>query len=229
MTIHNIEEVKQMIIRDQKLDKKQIMEAFCWMILGDGCIEKALRGNYRIAIIHSANHEDYLWWKGSIISHVTSFSINPKKSDPNGFNPNGQYLRLRSSAHPWFTKVYERFYVPLGRKSIDPHALKLLSPLGLSILYQDDGSYHYSTSAGHNVLIHKMCFSKFELEALAKTIVDKFGIIFRINRCNNQGLGYRLRMRAKDREKFFSLIDPYIVPSMLYKVGKGSTSNEVVI
>jgi len=229
MTIHNIEGLKQMIIRDQKLDKKQIMEAFCWMVLGDGSIEKAERGNYRLAISHKLDSEDYLYWKASIIEQVTSWSINLRKQGSTGFNPGEKYLRLRSSAHPWFTKVYERFYAPLGRKSIDPHALKLLSPLGLAILYQDDGSYHYSISAGHNILIHKLCFSKFELEALAKTIVDKFGIIFRINRDKNKGLGYRLRMRASDRERFFELIDPYIVPSMLYKVGKGGTSNEVVI
>lgn len=228
MTIHNIGDLRQMIIRDQKLDKKQIMEAFCWMILGDGSLENSGRGNYRLAITHSIDHEDYLLWKASIIEQVTSWSINPQKESIGGFPNAKKKLRLRSSAHPWFTKVYERFYAPLGRKSIDPHALKLLGPLGLAILYQDDGSYHYSTDAGHNVLIHKMCFSKFELEALAKTIVDKFGIIFRINRNKGKGLGYRLRMRAKDRNKFFNLIEPYIVPSMLYKVGRGSTSNEVV-
>jgi len=229
MTIHNFEGLKQMIIRCQKLNKTQIMEAFCWMILGDGSIEKKVRGNYCLAITHKESSEDYLYWKASIIEQVTSWSINPVKQSKSGFNPDGKYLRLRSSAHPWFTKVYERFYAPLERKSIDPHALKLLSPLGLAILYQDDGSYHYSPSAGHNILIHKLCFSKFELEALAKTVVDKFGIIFRVNRVKNKGLGYRLRMRASDREKFFELIDPYIVPSMLYKVGKGGTSNEVVI
>jgi len=199
------------------------------MILGDGSIEKKVRGNYCLAITHKIDNEDYLYWKASIIEQVTSWSINPQKQSNSGFNPNGKYLRLRSSAHPWFTKVYERFYAPLGRKSIDPHALKLLSPLGLAILYQDDGSYHYSLNAGHNILIHKLCFSKFELEALAKTIVDKFGIIFRVNSAKNKGLGYRLRLRASDRERFFKLIDPYIVPSMLYKVGKGSTSDEVVI
>jgi len=228
MTIHNIDEIKRMITINQKLDKKQIMEAFCWMILGDGSIEVKERGNYCLSITHSIDHEDYLYWKASIIEQVTSWSINPQNG-VGGFPNAKDRLRLRSSAHPWFTKVYERFYAPLGRKSIDPHALKLLGPLGLSILYQDDGSYHYSTNAGHNVLIHKLCFSKFELEALAKTIVDKFGIIFRINRCDNKGFGYRLRMRAKDKDRFFNLISPYIVPSMLYKVGKGSVSSEAVI
>lgn len=222
MTKDNIDVVKQMALENYKLDKKQIMEAFCWMILGDGSIEKGERGNYCLSVSHSKHHEDYIYWKASIVDQVTSWSVN-SCSIKDGYSGEHEMVRLRSSAHPWFTKVYDRFYVPLGRKSIDPHALKLLGPLGLSILYQDDGSYHYSPNAGHNILIHKLCFSKFELEALAKNIVDKFGIIFRINRCDGKGLGYRLRLRAKDRESFFNLIDPYIVPSMLYKVGKGDT------
>uniref|UniRef100_A0A6H1ZXB2 Putative homing endonuclease n=1 Tax=viral metagenome TaxID=1070528 RepID=A0A6H1ZXB2_9ZZZZ len=228
MTKNNIDRTKQMVLRNYKLNKREITEAIYWIILGDGCIEKALRGNYRLAVSHKSSHEDYLLWKASIIDQVTSWSVNPQNGS--GYSPDkSEYLRLRSSAHPWFTRAYDRIYAPLNRKSIDPHALKLLSPLGLSILYQDDGSYHYSLDAGHNILIHKLCFSKFELEALAKTIVDKFGIIFRVNRVKNKGLGYRLRMRASDKEKFFDLIDSYIVPSMLYKVGKGSTSSEVVI
>lgn len=225
MTMNNIDKVRQMILKNYKYSKKEIMEAFCWMVLGDGSIEVKQRGNYCLAITHSSRNEDYLYWKASIIDQVTSWSINPQKGG--GYSPEGnEYLRLRSSAHPWFTKVYDRFYAPLGRKSIDPHALKLLGPLGLAILYQDDGSYHYSSDAGHNILIHKLCFSKLELEALSKTIVDKFGIIFRINSNKGKGLGYRLRMRASDRDKFFTLISPYIVPSMLYKVGKGDVLNE---
>lgn len=226
MTINNIDRIKQMVLTNMKLDKKQIMEAFCWMVLGDGCLEMNRSGNCRLSVTHATIHEDYLYWKASMIDQVTSWTINPQKGT--GFSSGGDYLRLRTSVHPWFTKVHDRFYAPLGRKSIDPHALKLLSPLGLAILYQDDGSYYYSSDAGHNVLIHKLCFSKFELEALSKVLVDRFGVIFRVNRDKSHGLGYRLRMRAKDRERFFNLIDPYVVPSMLYKVGKGGTSSEVV-
>ncbi len=229
MTIHNIDKVKQMIKETEKLNKWQVTEAIYWMILGDGSIEVKQRGNYCLAVSHEESHEDYLYWKAAIIDHVTSWSINPQTISSGFGEVRSRMLRLRSSANPWFTRAYDRIYAPLGRKSIDPHALKLLSPLGLAILYQDDGSYHYSPDAGHNILIHKLCFSKFELEALAKVLVDKFGIIFRINETKGKGLGYRLRLRAKDRESFFTLIAPYIVPSMLYKVGKGSTSTEVVI
>lgn len=218
----------RMFLEVGRFDKKQIMEAFYWMALGDGHIEVPLRGDCLLSITHSIKHEDYVLWKGAIISRALKCSIKPQ-TVYSGFDGTGPALRIRTQHHPWFTKVRDRLYGPLGRKAIDNMALSLLGPLGLAILYQDDGSYHYSKAGGHNVLIHKLCFSLYELEALAKKIVDTWGIIFRINRCEGKGQGYRLRLRAKDRLEFFNIVHPYIVPSMLYKVEKGSTSSEVMI
>lgn len=228
MTNMELDRMREMSDDILQFNKTQIMEAFYWMTLGDGHIEKPERGDYLLSVSHTIKNIDYVHWKGLIVGRVLRYSIH-NQTIQGGYTNSHEMVRLRTQHHPWFTKVWDRIYGTIGRKCIDPYALSLLSPLGLAILYQDDGSYHYSTDAGHNILIHKLCFSKYELEALAKTIVDKFGIIFRINRCDNKGLGYRIRLRAKDREKFFSLIMPYIVPSMLYKVGMGGTSNEVVI
>ena len=224
MTIEHIKKLQQMFNEVQTFNKTQVMEAFYWMILGDGCIERPKRGNYKLAVSHKIESEDYIIWKSAILNRALRCSIKPQHIS-GGFSNGHDMFRLRSQAHPWFTNIWDRIYGTIGRKSIDSYAISLLGPLGLAILYQDDGSYHYSPSAGHNILIHKLCFSKFELEALAKHLVDKFGIIFRINRVKNKGLGYRLRLRAKDRDRFFSLIYPYIVPSMLYKVEMGSTLN----
>lgn len=200
-------------------DKKQIMEALYWMALGDGHIEKPQRGDCLLSVSHIPKHEDYILWKSFIIDRIFRYSVK-NQTMKSGLSGSHEMLRLRSQHHPIFTSMRDRLY-SIGRKTIDPYALSLLGPIGLAILYQDDGSYHYSTQAGHNILIHKFCFSKFELEALAKTLVDKFGIIFRTNFAS--GKGYRLRLRAKDKDKFFTLIDPYVVPSMLYKVGRGSS------
>ena len=248
MTKEDINRLMNMIGETKNFDKKQIMEAFYWMILGDGCLENSGgNSNYRISVSHKLEHEDYIAWKASIIERVTSCNVGYRsvKSNTLRFNRSGdafpvgshEMVRLRSSAHPWFTKVRDRIYGVLGRKSLDPYALSLLGPLGLAILYQDDGSLNvtHRTKSDRvnpwierNLLIHKMCFSKYELEAFAKVVVDKFGIIFRINRVKNRGLGYRLRMRSKDIDKFFSLIEPYVVPSMSYKVVRGGASIEAI-
>jgi len=141
--------------------------------------------------------------------------------------------RLRSSAHPWFTRARNDIYEVIGRKIITKYALSLLGPLGLAILYQDDGSFNtgvrtksnrVNSWVDRNVLIHTLSHSRFELEALTKNIVDKFGLIFRINHVKGKGRGMRLRLRNRDIDRFFSLIEPYIVPSMLYKIGMGDSS-----
>ncbi len=230
MTEHDIEKIKMMINEVNNFDKHQLTEAIYWMILGDGCIEQKERGNYNLSVSHNIKHEDYITWKAAIIDRVTGFSVNYQKIK-GGFSDSHEMLRLRSAVHPWFTKSWNRIYGILGRKTIDPYAVNLLSPLGLAILYQDDGSLNTTNRQKdnrpnswieRNVLIHKMCFSKYELEGLAKAIVNKFGLIFRINENKGKGFGYRLRLRSKDIDNFFSLINPYIVPSMSYKVGRGS-------
>jgi hypothetical protein len=223
MTNIGIDRMMSMLKEVEKFDKKQIMEAFYWMALGDGHIEVPQRGDCLLSVSHKVEHEDYIIWKCAIVGKALRCSIKPQLIT-SSFSGERNMLRLRTQHHPWFTKVRDKIYSPLGRKSIDPMALSLLDTLGLAILYQDDGSYHYSSNAGHNIMIHKLCFSLFELEALAKVIVDKWGIIFRINRCEGKGQGFRLRLRAKDKDCFFNLINQYVVPSMLYKVEKGSTS-----
>jgi len=228
MTNVDFDRMSVMIDEVNKFDKKQIMEAFYWMTLGDGSIEVPERGDCLLTISHSKEHEDYIIWKAAIVNRALHCSIKPQFIR-GGYSTGHEMVRLRTQHHPWFTKVRDRLYGPLGRKALDNMALSLLDTLGLAILYQDDGSYHYSSNAGHNVLIHKLCFSIFELEAFAKKVVDKWGIIFRINRTKGKGLGYRLRLRASDKDRFFDLIKPYVVPSMLYKVEKGSTSKEVMI
>jgi hypothetical protein len=228
MTRTEIDKMKKMLEEVETFDKKQVMEAFYWMALGDGSIEVPERGDCLLSVSHSAKHQDYVVWKSAIVERALRCSIKPMLVK-GGFGADHDMYRLRTQHHPWFTKVRDRLYGPLGRKAIDSMALSLLGPLGLAILYQDDGSYHYSTNAGHNIMLHKLCFSIFELEAFAKVVVDRWGIIFRINRNEGKGFGFRLRLRAKDREKFFALIDPYIVPSMLYKVGKGSIVDSTMV
>ena len=219
-------------------NKKQFTEAVYWMVLGDGYLEhwKESR-NCVLSIAHKQSSEDYIRFKAGIMSRLTKVSIDGRAADRNGFANAQPLLRVRSMAHPFYTKVANQLYILENRKAINNHALKLLGKIGLAILYQDDGSYnHFSRPArgGHgggferNVLIHTLAHSELEVMALAKEIVDKFGLIFRINRGGKKGYrksSYRLRLRNKDIDTFFNLIEPYIVPSMLYKLGRGSTLN----
>lgn len=218
------ERLNGMISSVKNLNKYELMSAINWMVLGDGSLTKPPRGNSRIEISHT-DHLDYLEWKKAILRNITESNIKDVPPSESGYSDKWSQ-RLRSKVHPIFTRLRERLYGRFGRKAIDLHALKLLTPMGLAILYQDDGSYAYSEDRGYkdrNVLIHTLAFGEIENEALAKVIVKATGLIFRVNRVKkSSGIKYRLRLRSKDIEKFFEWIEPYIVPSMLYKLGRGS-------
>ena len=225
----NIEEWERKRLNDmmesvKNLNKYELMSAINWMILGDGSLTKPPRGQSRLEVSHT-EHTDYLLWKKTIIENITNADIKDISPSKTGYSDKWSE-RLRSKTHPIFSKLRSRLYGTFGRKAIDLHALKLLTPMGLAILYQDDGSYAYSKSRGYtdrNVLIHTLAFGEVENDALARVITKASGLIFRVNRVKkSSGFKYRLRLRTKDIDKFFDWIYPYIVPSMLYKLGRGS-------
>lgn len=237
MIDESYERLVSMMRKVDDYNNKEVMEALTWMVLGDGSVERPERGNCRIAISHIVRHTDYLMWKASIIERVTGFSLNEQVKDEYTYWPrdqkvykNKKLIRLRSNAHPWFTKIRAHLY-PGNNKTMSKHAIALLGPIGLAILYQDDGSLSTYVSKGsltQSLLIHTLSHSYFELQAFAKHVVDNFGLIFRINEDRNKGNGFRLRLRNKDIERFIEIIEPYVVPSMLYKIGRGSDGDNAI-
>lgn len=206
-------------------DSKNLTGVISWMVLGDGNLT-SLRGRHKnslLQIVHKEDCEDYIRMKQAVLSKVTGVTVR-------------RYWHSRSSAYFWqlttqclplFTDLREALYLN-NRKVITPHSVKILNEMALAILYQDDGRYNEA----HSVLsINKPTFSIPELELLAKGIVDKFGIIFRVHRSctlKDGSIGYELGLRMKDVDKFFDLISPYIVPSMRYKtrIGGSFSSSE---
>ena len=194
-----------------------------WLTLGNGNIQ--LRGRQKNAffqLTHKYESGDYILMKKKLLEQITSVRIALRNRSY------GQEWQLWTSCHPMFNKIRLNTYLN-GHKVIYTHSIKIMTPLCLALLYQDDGRYSPEKST---ISINKPTFSKTELEVLAKGIVDRFGIIFRVRRSctlKDGSIGHELGLRYSDRDKFFSMIDPFIVPSMLYKVGKGSTSTEVVI
>jgi len=194
-----------------------------WLTLGDGNI--ALKGrqvNAFFQLTHRYENGDYVLMKKNLLEQITHVSVALRNRSY------GQEWQLWTGCHPMFNKVRLNTYLN-GHKVIYTHSIKLMTPLCLALLYQDDGRYSPEKST---ISINKPTFSKTELEMLAKGIVDRFGIIFRVRRSctlKDGSIGHELGLRYSDKDKFFSMIDPYIVPSMFYKVGKGGTSSEVVI
>ena len=203
-------------------DPKYLVAAVTWMTLGDGSItipKKGVNGFFQVT--HSELHSDYIEMKASILQNITSVKVGKYyHSGQDGYN-----WQLWTKCHPAYTKLRHSIYLD-KRKVLSEHAIKLINPFCLAVLYQDDGRWNESKST---LSIVKPLFSELELLALAKAIVDKFGIIFRVrrgSRLKDGTIGYELGLRMKDVDTFFDLIGPYVVPSMSYKVRRGSSTTQ---
>lgn len=192
-----------------------------WMTHGDGNITIPRNGkNGYFQVSHVHRNLDYIQMKAAFLSNITTTKYKEHIRDDRGTRD----IHLWTACHPLFTKIRDRVYLD-KRKVLCEHGIKMLTPMCLAILYQDDGRYSPEKST---ISINKPMYSEPELMMLAKFIVDKYGIIFRIRKSSvlkNGDQGYELGLRYSDRDSFFSLIEPYIVPSMAYKIGKGSPSD----
>jgi hypothetical protein len=73
-------------------------------------------------------------------------------------------------------------------------------------------------------------FTKSEIEYLVFILINKFNIPCNINRRkyynknNNEIVNYRIRLTIKGSYDFINIINPYIIPCMLYKMPRKEVS-----
>jgi hypothetical protein len=127
-------------------------------------------------------------------------------------------VRLESRAHPTLTKIYERIYID-GKKVIDPHMLTMMDAEALAIIFMADGSRYLDRrcNASPSYFLNTKGFSYGDNLLLKQSIRDKLGLEFNLQRHNKY---WYLRLRARDNNKFESLVLPFVQPSFLYKLGR---------
>lgn len=194
------------------LNKHQLIDALYWMVLGDGYLggwKKNSNWNAYLSISHKREDQDYVYFKAMILSQL-NVGYNFLTDNREG----KEMVTLITKSHPTFTKLAKALYLPLGRKAPTIHSIKVMDRLGLAIFYQDDGYIKWSKGYPY-VYITKTSFSQIEMMAIAKHLVDKFGIIFRLQR---HAKGWDLALRRKDNEKFFDLVRPFTSECMKRKI-----------
>lgn len=195
------------------MNDEEIRGAIIGMVLGDGSL--ALNGrsiNAHMDFAHSSKQREYAVWKAEMLKNLTSVRITDGFATAKG----KEYPKVRviTKTHPTYTHLHKRFYHN-GRKTIDQFLMEHLTPLGLALWYQDDGNLknheNYLTP-----MLETNCFNVVEHAVMTKALADKFHIEFRANHLNAKYL--MLRLRRKDRERFFDIIRDYIHPTMAYKI-----------
>jgi LAGLIDADG DNA endonuclease family protein len=121
-------------------------------------------------------------------------------------NPNSMAV-----CFPFFDQLYLLFYDPIFRKKIVPENIgNLLTPLGLSYWFSDDGA-----NAGYGLLLHTDGFSKEDVILLISVLDSKFGL--RCSLYQRHKGQYAIYISAHSKERFIGLIYTFLHPSMKYK------------
>ena len=172
-------------------------------ILGDGYLRKIPgRKEAFLEINHSIKAKEYVDWKHSVLESICLSGPKERK-----IGEKRSAYRFFTRQHPEITELWKRFYKD-GKKII-PSGMKL-DPIILAVWYMDDGS----KSKKGDVYLNCQQFD-FQSQRRLLHLLRMLGIRARMNKDKKH---YRIRVYKESIPHFLSLIKPYIIPSMQYKI-----------
>jgi hypothetical protein len=209
---NNVNVIIKFMTRMMKLTKKQI-SVLIGTILGGGFLQKTGEKNARLRLEHSQKQKDYVLWKGGIFGRLFQGSPNFLERIHPKSGKTYKYCRWQSSATPVLGKWRKYFY--LNGKKIIPSDIReiLTEPITLAVWYMDDG---YFNKIDRNSYIYLGRITRAEAEILQKSINDNFGILTTIYDKKNKG--FALFFGVNETKKLHTIIHPFIIPSLHYKL-----------
>jgi len=166
-------------------------------LLGDGTLSKSGK-HYRLRIEHNELHKEYVEWKFNFLKRLCVTPI--------------QYISAHSSyrfgtvGHPEITSLRYNWYQP--SKQIVKQLV--LTPLAIAIWFMDDGTRHRNDTI--DISVHN--FSPQSIQELQKQLLE-YGVETNVH---FDSKGNRLYVRKKSYHNFKTLVTPYIVNCMAYKL-----------
>lgn len=186
-------------------------------LLGDGHLETQDGGRtYRLKLDHSIKQRAYVDWLYESFREWTNTS--PKEHSRNvlfrGVVKSYDKYGFNTLSHSAFRFYAKQFYSD-GKKQVPRLIHRWLTPQALAVWFMDDGSI--KSNAHKTVFMNTQSFSSLEVRRLQKAFRDVYGIQTILR---PQGNGNQLYFLGETVGKFLELIEPYVVPSMRYKLPK---------
>lgn len=181
-------------------------------ILGDGYIRIIPgRQDAFLEINQSIKAKDYVNWKFSVLKNICRSRPYVRK-----INEKRTVYRFFTKQHPEITSLLKKFY--RDRKKIIPPDLKL-NPIILAVWFMDDGS----KTRKCDVYLNSQQFNLSDQKRLIY-LLRQIGLRARLNRDKKY---YRIRFLKESISKLNQLIEPYIIPSMRYKLSYNPVETQV--
>jgi hypothetical protein len=183
------------------------------LLLGDGHLESVTAGRtHRLKVEYSKKQEGYALWLWEIFNEwVRTPPRQRTKTLPSGTTISIVEFTTYSSG---IFRFYTQQFYKNGKKVIPDIIRKLLTPLGLAVWFMDDGSW--KSDLHRTYIIHTDGYAKKDLLTIQKVLREKFGIDVTLHR---QYTNWRIYIKTESAQRFRKLIEPYIIPSMRYKLG----------
>lgn len=188
-------------------------------LLGDGYIRynpEYPNINGRLEFTFSSNILYYVnYLKYNALSYIcteskpTPWLDKSKNEIPQYWFSTKRILTISKLHEVWYKKV-EGKYVKILPNNIE----LLLTPLAIAHWIMGDGYY------SNSLMICTDNFSKEEVIKLISILEDKFGIMGKIREGKLKDRSvWRIYIKKSSLEKLKTLVMPYIIPEMLYKLG----------
>lgn len=190
-------------------------------LLGDGSLQTNTKGKtWRYRALHKADHKEYIEYKYRILSNLCGTGLLYQEFVERQRNSITRRFYFNTKVNPCLKFYGDLFYTFNAKtnqfvKGIPITIEKLLTPRALAIFYQDDGALKWKNH-GNAFRICTESFSKEDLNRFIKAIQKLYQIEMKLV---SHKEGYRIYIPAKSAISFINLIQPYVVPCMLYKVG----------
>jgi len=186
-------------------------------VLGDGTI--ARQGAYSCS--HSIKQTVYHKHKRDALASIHSGKFQHATHKAQGVDgEHHESLHFTTGCNKFCTEL-RKIYYPSGKK-IFPHTflMKNMTVEALAYWYMDDGtarwdSRYVSNSSGSQIIT--LGYSNEEQHLMRQLFEEKFNLQSKII-YRKEKKGYVQTFPTTETPKLFSLIRPYIIPSMLYKV-----------
>lgn len=200
--------------RLQSLFPSHQLNVIIGSLLGDANLECRSKGirfpiTARFRVHHGEKQKEYVWWKYKILENFVSKEPreiswdNPKRN----LHEKSLYFHTKSSKE--FGILHGLFYKD-GVKILPTEIFDFLSPQVLAVWFMDDGSNNKN-----NITINTHGFTKDEQEVIIEFFKKEYSINSSLIKDRDK---WKISIGVHDKSSFLSIIKPFIIPSMIYKV-----------